>query len=53
MQAEERGDLPPPPDDIEDDDEPIDPDEPTDADLEALVQEEIERVNNLKKVADQ
>ena len=48
VQAEERGDLPPPPVDDIDEDE-ADPDEPTVADVDALVQAEIARVAALQK----
>ena len=45
VQAEERGDLPPPEPDDDDDDEP---DDLTDADIEALVQAERDRLKGLK-----
>ena len=47
IQAEERGDLPPPEPEIEYDDEP-DEDDLTEDDLDAAVQAEIERVKGLK-----
>ena len=48
VQAEERGDLPPPPPDEVDEDE-SDPDEPPADDVNAMVQAEIARVAALNK----
>lgn len=47
VQAEERGELPPPEPEHDEDDEP-DPDEPTDEDVDALVKAELERVKGLQ-----
>ena len=48
MQAEERGELPPPEHEPDEDDEPDD-DDVTDAEIEAMVQAERERVAKLKE----